>query len=255
MADPTERPQEGPGDDEAPRNPDPQNPQNPQDALAALFAQLGLPLGPGAPGAPGAAGQPDLSALMNQLGAVMGPMGGSMPFGGARPGADDWGWLKDMVRQMSAGLGPDPSPTPAQQRQLADSVRLADLWLDETVQMPALTSTPAVWSRADWIEQTFPSWRPLAEPVIRALAGALGQVPGESDPNDPLGMITQMLAPMMEDLARRMYGAQFAQALAQLSREVVSSSDAGFQLASPRVALLADNIARHFGDIAADGAH
>ena len=229
----------------------------PQDPLAQLFAQLGLNPAGGAAGAQ----QMDLNALMQQFSQLFGqlpgapqPQSGGIGFqapGAARPGqSDEWAWLKNMVRQMSASLGPDPSPTAAQRRQLGESVRLAEMWLDEAVEFPAVQATPAVWSRADWIEQTFGSWRPLAEPVIKALAASLGQAPEEGgDAQDPMAMLGSMLAPMMENLARQMYGAQFAQALAELSTSVVSSSDVGLQLAAPRVALVADNIQKHFGEL------
>lgn len=282
MADPIDDPQDGTGDEapgrggddsgrhggehrdagtggEQPRSPGGDEPP-PSDPLSALFAQLGLgfPAGSGAgPGTTG--GQPDLTALLGQLNAAMGsfsaPGNGGLGFqppsaAASRP-ADEFAWLKDMVRRMSAGLGPDPSPTPAQQRQVQDVVRLVELWLDEVVDMAAVSASPAVWSRAEWIEQSFPSLRPLAEPVIRALASALGSLPeeGEGADNGPLDTVMQMLAPMMEQLARQLYGAQFAQAVAHVSRQVTSASDVGLQLAAPRVALLADNIERHYGEL------
>ena len=226
----------------------------PQDPLSALLAQLGLNL-------PGGQGF-DLSALMNQLGAMSGqaPGGSGLGFqapgfqtgqGGGKP-ADEWGWLKDEVRKLSASLGPDPTPTATQKSKVADSARLAEMWLDEAVEFPQVSNPAAVWSRAEWVEATFPAWRPLAEPVIDALAEALGNAPGlggEGGEGDPLAMFTSMLAPMMRDAARRMYAHQFAQALANLSKSVVSASDLGFQLAEPRVAILSSNIEALFGEL------
>lgn len=253
MSDP--RPPESPEPDDEHGEDSTTPPQGPTDPFAALFQQLGLNL-------PGGAGMPDLNALMRQFG-QMGSSGGIgfQPPGhtgsgaagsGGAPAADDWSWLKNMVRQMSAQSGPDPSPTPSQQRRLQDTTRVAELWLDEVTDFPAVTSTPQVWSRAEWIEATFSGWQPVAEPVIKALAAAMGEVPneGEEPADDPLAMITSMLAPFMENISRQMYGAQFGQALAELSSAVVSGSDFGFQLAkTPRVALLVNNIDKHFGEL------
>lgn len=224
---------------------------DPQDPLAELLRQLGMP---------GGAQGIDLNAMVQQFNNLFsqmpgapqpgGPIGFQAPgsFGqGAAQGTEDWSWLKNMVRQMSAAAGPDPSPSSADVRALTDAVRLAEMWLDEAVEFPAMTAPAAVWSRADWIEQTFNSWRPLAEPVIKAVASSLANA--DEEPADPMHSLTRMMAPMIENLARHMYGAQFARAIADLSQQVVSSSDVGFQLASPRVALIADNVRRHFGEL------
>ncbi|MGD8213513.1 zinc-dependent metalloprotease [Aestuariimicrobium sp. Y1814] len=244
-----DRPEDEPGDNQAGGGPQGGQPQDP---FAALLGQLGLNVPGGGP--------IDLAALMNQLGAMAqqagAGTGGGIGFqapgqGGASPG-DEWAWLKDQVRKMSASLGPDPTPTQAQRAQVTDSARLAEMWLDEACEFPPVRNPAAVWSRAEWIEATFASWRPLADPVVTALAEALGKAPGmHSEPgeDDPLAMITNMLAPMMRDAARRMYAQQFAQALATLSKSVVSASDVGVQLAEPRIAILASNIEGQFGDL------
>lgn len=238
----------GKGDDTSQKG---QPQDGPADPFSALLGQLGLNL-------PG--GQPlDFAALMNQLGAMTGQGGGGgggVGFqapgqAGGKP-ADEWGWLKDEVRKLSASLGPDPTPTAAQKAKITDSTRLVEMWLDQAVEFGEVRTPTAVWSRAEWIEATFPSWRPLAEPVIDALAEALGNAPGlggEGGEGDPLAMFTSMLAPMMRDAARRMYAQQFAQALATLSKSVVSASDLGFQLAEPRVAILSSNIEAQFGEL------
>lgn len=222
---------------------------SPEDPLAALLRQLGLDVTPGQP--------IDLAALMGQLGAMTGSPGTGIGFqppgsGGARQDPDaEWNWLKDQVRKMTAALGPDPSPTSAQKAQVADTARLAEMWLDEACEFGPVRNPAAVWSRAEWIEATFSSWRPLAEPVVDALAEALGKAPGAATAgeDDPFAMITTMLAPMMRDAARRMYAGQFAQALAKLSTSVVSASDLGFQLSEPRIAVLSSNIETHFGEL------
>ena len=224
----------------------------PQDPFSALLAQLGINLPPGMQGL-------DFGTLMSQFGAMTGQPGAGPGMGFQAPGQGgapanpnaEWDWLKDQVRKLSASLGPDATPSAAQKTQVTDSARLAEMWLDEATEFPQVGAPAAVWSRAEWIEATFPSWRPLAEPVVSALAEALGQAPGGAvgGEGDPMAMITSMLAPMMRDAARRMYASQFAQALAELSKSVVSASDLGFQLAKPRVAILYSNIEEHFGEL------
>ena len=79
--------------------------------FGALFGQGGA----------GGAGMPDLGALFGQIQAMMQPYDGAL----------NWDAALDMARRAVA-QEKDPSPSQKQQEQVADAVRLADLWLDET---------------------------------------------------------------------------------------------------------------------------
>src|SRR5688572_21698612 len=80
----------------------------------------------GSPGGAGGAGMPDLGALFGQIQAMMQPYDGPL----------NWDVATDMARRGIA-QETDPSPSQKQHNQVADAVRLADLWLDETTEFPS----------------------------------------------------------------------------------------------------------------------
>ena len=132
------------------------------------FEQLFGALGGGLPGAMGGAGgqMPDLSQLFGQLQSLLQPYDGPL----------NWDVALDLARKTVAQT-PDPTPTAAQQAQVADAVRLADHWLDETTGFPSGVTTATAWSRAEWVVATTDVWKVLVEPVARQSVGALGSAP------------------------------------------------------------------------------
>ena len=75
-------------------------------------------------------GTPDLGQLFSQLQSMMQPYDGPL----------NWDLAVDMARKTVAQT-PDPTPTSAQQNAVADAVRLADHWLDETTGFPSGVTT------------------------------------------------------------------------------------------------------------------
>ena len=75
---------------------------------------------------------PDLSALLGQMQHLMTPYDGAV----------NWTLAKDIARR-SAAEKPDPTPSRTDRDRVADSVRLADHWLDTvTHSRPASPSAP-----------------------------------------------------------------------------------------------------------------
>lgn len=232
------------------------------DPFAELLNQFGLGAGNG---------PIDINQLMGTLQSMFGgALGGSgAPFNVAgfgvdpatvnpsnqgKPGALNWDQVRQATRQLSAQSGPDPSPSQTQQRQLADDVRLAELWLDQVTDFPQVGAAPQVWSRAEWIEQTLGSWKPVVDPIVSSLAEAMKQLIGQQaeqvGADDPMAQMAQMMSPMLGQMASSMYQLQFAQALSTLSQRVVSGSEIGFQLLStPRVALIYSTIDKAFAEL------
>ncbi|WP_203567012.1 zinc-dependent metalloprotease [Aestuariimicrobium ganziense] len=221
---------------------------DPVDPFRQLFEQMGM----------GNGDQPlDLNALMAQVQRLLGGsglLGGAAGMGGAGSATGspiDWTQARVATRHLSAARGSDPSPTPSQQRGLADAARLAELWLDEACEFPAVTATPQVWSRAEWIEQTLDSWKPIVEPIVTSLGDAMaGLLATDGHEDDPMAAMATMFVPMLRQMAGGMYTMQFSQALAELSGQVVSGTEIGIQLLSrPRVTLMQSNIDTHFADL------
>jgi putative hydrolase len=197
------------------------------------FEQLFSSLGGAFPGASGGGpGMPDLSMLMSQMQAMMAPYEGSV----------NWNLAKDVARKTVA-QEPDPSPSSRDRGEVADALRLADHWLDQVTDLPSGVSTSAVWSRAEWVEETVEVWQRLVEPVAEHVVAAMGNaLPEEAK---------AMAGPLMGMLGKAggaMFGTQIGQALGGLAGEVLTASDIGLPLGpSGKAALLPANV-KEFAD-------
>ncbi len=212
--DPAERP-----DDDAP-NPFKGTP------FEQIFAALGGMSGAGGPGQQGFA-MPDLGALMSQMQSLMAP----------HEGAVNWTLAKDVARRTTAQQ-PDPSVSSGDQTRVADAYRLADHWLDSATDMPSGVQTTAGWSRAEWVEQTVPTWHTLVEPVAEHVVAAMGQALPEQ--------AKAMAGPLMGLIGQAggaMFGTQVGQAVGGLAGEVLTSTDIGLPLGpAGKAALLPANV-------------
>jgi putative hydrolase len=199
----------------------------------------------------------DMNALAAQLQsafAMLGGAGSMFTTGPTDAGSGvNWDVTKNTARKTVASLGPDPTPTAAQQRAITEAVSLAEIWLDQATRFPRVSTTVAAWSRAEWIEQTMPVWRRLVEPVAvhiaDAMEGALsfGSTEEAADLPGMAGM-EKMLRPMLRTSGASMFGLQLGQGLGNLATEVVGATDVGLPLSEPgHVALLPTNI-KAFGE-------
>ncbi len=189
-----------------------------------LFAAFG---GSGAGGAGSTPGMPDLSMLMSQMQAMMAPYEGSV----------NWNLAKDVARKTVA-QEPDPSPGEKDRSDVADALRLADHWLDQVTDLPSGINTSAVWSRAEWVEQTIDVWRRLVEPVAEHVVSAMG----DALPEEAKSMAGPLMG-MMSKAGGAMFGTQVGQALGGLASEVLTASDIGLPLGPEgKAALLPANV-------------
>src|SRR6185436_996062 len=104
-------------------------------------------------------------------------------------GALNWDAALDMARRAVA-QEQDPSPSQKQQEQVADAVRLADLWLDETTEFASGVQSTAAWSRAEWLVGTLDRWKRLVEPIAESSVAGLGQSLGNAFPGGDAQAIT-----------------------------------------------------------------
>ena len=204
--------------------------------LAEFMAQFGI--------RPGPDGTFDLEQLMGHLQQAMNQFQAHMQsFGGSGDGGLNWAFTKDIARKVTASSGPDPSPTAADAAAVRDAVSLADLWLDPQMTFGQVSTPPAAWSRAEWVEQTIGTWQQLVSPVTTSMASAISGLMGRQA--EELAGMAPMVEPMMRAASAGMLSAQIGQALGSLSTEVVSVTDIAFPLtARPVVALLPANVAR-----------
>lgn len=230
-----------------------------QDPFSALFGSLfgagglgGGGLGGGgqggAGGAGGVSGLPGMPAGMSMdpaaLQQVLSQVQRMLTTAGDGP--VNWELAHDVARQ-SAAEGGDPSVSEPQRRAVAEALRTADLWLDRSTDLPAAGASALAWSRAEWVEQTLPTWRVLAEPVAASVAEALSQALTAQTPPE-LGPMAGAAGQMMRQVGGAIFGMQVGQAVGGLAREVVAATDVGLPLApAGRTALLPANVAA-FGD-------
>ncbi len=191
--------------------------------LGALFGGA-----TGAGAGPGAGGLPDLSALFGQIQSMMAPHDGAL----------NWTAATDMARRAVA-QEPDPSTTQRQHDQVADAVRLADLWLDETTQFPSGVQSTDAWSRAEWVVGTIDVWKRLVEPIAQSSVGAVGNaLPAEAQG------LAGPLAGFLGRAVGAMLASQVGNGLGALAGEVLTASDVGLPLGAPgKAALVPANVA------------
>ncbi|QZY30107.1 zinc-dependent metalloprotease [Nocardioides coralli] len=179
-------------------------------------------------GAMGGGGIPDLGALFSQIQAMMQPYDGPL----------NWDLALDIARKQVA-QGQDPSTTQRQQDRVADAVRLADHWLDETTDFPSGVTATAAWSRAEWIVGTTEVWKGLVEPIAASSVNALGS----AMPEQAQAMGGQLLG-MLQRAVGAMLAQQIGSGLGGLAGEVLTASDIGLPLgAHGKAALVPANIA------------
>ncbi len=212
----------------------------------------------------------------------------SMPFGFTGSGGADDGapFFRELERLMSGGGGGpvnwelakqtalrtisatpvslqavpqgQPVPVPATDAEVAESVRLADLWLDGATALPSGVRATAAWTRRQWLEQTLPMWKTLCDPVagrvVEALSGTLsaglgalqsGDLPDELAGALPPGTSAADLAAasgpllgMVGQVGGMLFGSQLGSALGALAGEVLTGTDVGLPLGPPGTAVL-----------------
>jgi putative hydrolase len=150
----------------------------------------------------------------------------------------------DLARQLAVSqlAGGHRSPTPGERTQVAEAVRLADLWLDPATTLPSGVTSVQSWSRVEWVEKTLPVWSALCDPVASRVVAAMGRVVPE-EAAAQAGPLLGMLAPV----GGMMFGAQVGQGLASLAGEVVSSTDIGLPLGPAGLAALVPENVADFG--------
>jgi putative hydrolase len=168
------------------------------------------------------AGLPDLGQLLGQIQAMMQPYDGPL----------NWDVALDIARKAVAQT-PDPSVTPKQRDAVADALRLADLWLDDTTGFPSGVTSVAAWSRAEWIVGTTEVWKGLVEPIAKQSVDAMtAALPEEA---------RAAAGPIMGILGKAvgaMLATQVGSGLGALAGEVLSGSDIGLPLAAPGLAAI-----------------
>jgi putative hydrolase len=180
---------------------------------------FGLPGGGAGPGGAGGFDMGQLGQMLTQLGQML-----SQSQAGAGQGPVNYQLAQQMAHQQ---LGADGSrePTSEQRRAVEESVRLAELWLEDATTLPSGATTVTVWSPKQWIDATMPTWQRLCDPVAQRVAGAWV----EGLPAEAREMAGPMLG-MISQVGGMAFGSQLGTGLGQLAAEVLTSTEVGLPL-------------------------
>jgi len=142
----------------------------------------------------------------------------------------NWTLAHDVARGVAA-QGGDPTVTAAAASEYRQAVTRAELWLDAATDFDPSRLEPHVWSRAQWVEATLPTWRVLAGPVAVSVSTALSSVL-HAESEDTMGGLLGSVAPTV-------CGMHMGQAAGQAALEAFGATDLGIPLLpEPRVALV-----------------
>ncbi|APT83194.1 zinc-dependent metalloprotease [Corynebacterium ammoniagenes] len=182
----------------------------------------------------GGTGGGGLGDMLNQFGAMLSGMGSSMnsPEGS---GPVNYDMAERIARQQ---LGSEKAISADDTRAVEESVRLADLWLDEHTTLPTASASTEAWNAQTWLEKTMPMWKRMVSPVAQHMADAqLESMPEEA--REMMGPI----ANMMTQMSGMNFGMQLGHALGDLARQALTGSDFGLPVAPTGVnAILPHNI-------------
>ena len=188
---------------------------------------------------------------MSSLGDMLQQLGAAMKRGEADGDvAVSWSTIRDVARQAISSSG-DSSIVDSQRKAVSDAVTLAQMWLDEHTALPSSSLKANAWSRAEWVENTLESWKPLINPVAEGLANTVTSMTtnlasGEGELPEEM---KAMLAPMM-GMAKKMSsvttGMQMGNGLAALSADVLAVSETGLPLVTDFVPTLMPNAVTTF---------
>ncbi|MFT3661424.1 MAG: zinc-dependent metalloprotease [Gordonia sp. (in: high G+C Gram-positive bacteria)] len=175
-----------------------------------------------------------LGQVFTQLGQMFSGMGAP---GAASAGPVDYDAAMQTARRQ---LGDFRPMLASEEKAVTDSVRLAELWLDDQTTLPAGITSAHAWTPVDWLEQTRPTWKALCDPI----AASLSTTWQDGLPEEAKAMAGPMLG-MMSGLGGMMFGTQLGQGLGHLATGVLTSTDIGLPLAPQGTgALLPEAIAK-----------
>jgi putative hydrolase len=171
----------------------------------------------------------DLGQLFTQLGQMFSGAGAAMS-SGQGSGPVNYDLARQLASRSIGFVKPIPDATSSA---ISDAVHLAETWLDGVSALPAGTTKAAGWTPQDWIDNTLDTWKrwcdPMAEQISTVWASAL--------PEEAKAMAGPLLS-MMSQMGGMAFGSQLGQALATLSKEVLTSTDIGLPLGPRGVAAL-----------------
>lgn len=210
-------------DDENKRRDDASNP----------FAAFGFSI-PGAGGGSAAGG--GLGDILNQFGQMLSGMGDSMNSQNAGEAVN----FEMALRMARQRVGDKAAVSAGDKKAVEESVRLADLWLDDATSLPSAGSQAKAWNADDWLVETMPMWKRMVNPV----AEHMNRAQLETMPEEAREMMGPM-ANMMNQMNSMQFGMKLGHALGDIAQQALTGTDFGLPVAPSTItAILPKNITR-----------
>ncbi|GAB3941793.1 zinc-dependent metalloprotease [Corynebacterium tapiri] len=195
------------------------------------FGMFGFGFNPGNGNSAGGGG--GLGDILNQFGQMLSGMGSSMNSNGGESVNYD---LANRIAQQQ--IGKTEAVSSKDRAAVEESVRLAQLWIDDATTLPATSGRSAAWNATDWLENTLPKWKRMVSPVAEQMNEAQFEaLPGEA--REMMGPMSQM----MRQMGSMNTGMQLGHALGDLAKQSLTGSDFGLPIApDDTIALLPANV-------------
>ena len=175
-----------------------------------------------------------LGDMLNQFGQMLSGMGSSMN-SPENSGPVNYDMAKRIALQQISQSKPGSADDT---KAVEESVRLAELWLDDATYLPTASGTAKAWDSKQWLEETMPAWQRMVTPVAEHMNDA--QL--DSMPEEAREMMGPM-AKMMNQMSGMNFGMQLGHALGDLASQALTGSDFGLPIAPANtVALLPQTI-------------
>src|SRR3954447_7190706 len=184
-------------------------------------------------GGQGAGGdQPDLGAMLHQLGDLLSGQSGPV----------NWNVAEQSAMQA---IGADAGTTGADTTAVTEAVRLADVWLDGSTAVPSGVTGTQAWRPRRRLEGRHPAWTRLVEPIATKVVEGFGSALPEE-----MRAAAAPLMGVMQQMGGLMFGGQIGNALGSLATDVFSATDIGLPLGPKGVAaLLPENVTAFGGGL------
>jgi putative hydrolase len=154
--------------------------------------------------------------------------------------------LRDIGRKIIATKGDLPIGV-SDQDQLAQSLAIANTWLDTEILFPASTlPANSAWSKGTWLDESLSSWQSLIEPLATGMADALAKVVTNPDTSLPVELagvsdhspeqqeaMKQMVAKLLRSFMGTLIANQLGQGVGLLANSITSANDVAIPLLKP----------------------
>lgn len=180
------------------------------------------------------AGEGGLGDILNQFGQMLSGVGSTM---NSQSSGDAVNF--DMaLRVARQRVGSSREISGSDAKAVEESVKLADLWLNEATSLPASGATAQAWNPSEWLTQTMPMWKRLVNPV----ADQMNRAQMDTMPAEAREMLGPM-ASMMRQMNSMQFGMKLGHALGDLAQQALTGTDFGLPVAPRGVtALLPGNV-------------